>query len=408
MGASERRGSLRLRKFEDGDLGSLASLMALAFGNDIPPAEQYFDPGRNPRVDLDQVYVVEEDGRVRASATVLPLETFVDGETFPTGGVAAVATHPAYRRRGYAGELMRAVLQELRGRKLHLSLLDPFNHAFYRAYGWELAMEHIGYTLDPSELPTSSEQRRVREFRQEDLPRMASLLEAEASRHPCCVRRGRGRWRQILGDEEERDSWSKELHAAVYEGDSGVGGYVLYEQSGPAGQEPPRRLTLYELIADTPKAWAGLLSFAGTYDPDDYRVRYETPRGDPLHPYLNNSYVDAKIEPGMMLRIVDVEGALNLLQREISVPLVLKVSDDVVPENTGDYTVTNGSVLRGADVEHRVALDVRRLAQLYAGYLPARQLARRGLIKPNSETSLRLLEDLFPADDPWVFPLDRF
>lgn len=391
---------LRLRKFEGGDLETLGSLMALAFGDEIAPAERYFDPEKNPRVDLDQVYVVEEDGEARASATVLPLEIFVDGESVPMGGIAAVATHPAYRRRGYAGELMRAMLEDMRGRGVHLSLLDPFNHAFYRAYGWELAMEHIEYTLDPSELPTSPEQGRVREYRQLDTARMAELLEAEAARHPCSVRRIEDRWRQVLEDEEG-------LHAAVYEKD-GVEGYVLYEQSEREGRTTSRRLTVYETVARTPEARAGLLSFAAAYDPDEFRVRYETSRGEPLHPYLRNSYVEAKIEPDMMLRLVDVEGALNQLNRGISEPLVLEVSDDVIPENNGEYTVGVGKVTRGADAEERVALDVRRLAQLYAGYLPARQLARRGLIRVSSETALELLEALFPAGDPWVFPLDRF
>ncbi|MGB3683206.1 MAG: sterol carrier protein domain-containing protein, partial [Rubrobacteraceae bacterium] len=112
--------------------------------------------------------------------------------------------------------------------------------------------------------------------------------------------------------------------------------------------------------------------------------------------------------PDMMLRIVDVEGALNLLRRTTGEPLVLEVSDDVIPENSGEYTVGGGEVVRGAEAGERVALDVRRLAQIYAGYLPARELARHGHIDPGSEKALELLEETFPAGDPWVFPLDRF
>jgi predicted acetyltransferase len=382
--------------------------MALAFGDDIVSAERYFDAERNPKLDLDLVYVVEEGGGARASATMLPLEMFVDGNAVPMGGIAAVATHPTYRRRGYAGELMQGVLRELRARGVHLSLLDPFNHAFYRTYGWELAMEHIEYTLNPSKIPTGPEQKRVREYREEDMPWMAELLEAEASRHPCCVRRSEGRWRQMLGDEEERDPWSKNLHAAVYEGEGSVEGYAFYKQSGSVGRDSPRRLTLYESVASTPEARTGLLSFAGAYDPEEFRVRYETSREEPLHSYLPSSHVEAGIEPGMMLRIVDVEGALGLLSRTTSEPLVLEVSDNVIPDNNDEFTVGGGEVVRGAGAETRVALDVRRLAQLYAGYLPSRQLARHGLIEPDSEKSLELLEELFPAADPWVFPLDRF
>lgn len=161
-------------------------------------------------------------------------------------------------------------------------------------------------------------------------------------------------------------------------------------------------------MAGTPEARAGLLSFAGAYDPEDFRVGYEVPREESLHPYLPSSYVEARIEPSMMLRIVDVEGALGLMRREISEPLVLEVSDNVISENTGEHTVGSGEVSRSAEAGERVSLDVRQLAQLYAGYIPVRQLARYGLVQVSSERALALVEELFPAGDPWVFPLDRF
>ncbi len=41
-----------------------------------------------------------------------------------------------------------------------------------------------------------------------------------------------------------------------------------------------------------------------------------------------------------------------------------------------------------------MTLDVRELAQLYAGYLPVRQLIRSGLIKPSSARAVKLLEKL--------------
>lgn len=396
---------MRLRKFEGGDLESLGPLMALAFGDGIAPAEWYFDEERNPRVDLERVHVIEEDAQVRASATVLPLEMFVNGEAVPMSGVAAVATHLAYRRRGYAGELMRAVLEDMRGRGVHLSLLAPFAHAFYRAYGWELATEGIDYALKPNELPTSDEQRFVRDYQEDDLQEMQGLLESEAAPHPCGVRRNEGRWRQVLGGDDE---WFENLHAAVYEKEDGIRGYLLYKQTDREEKSPPRRLTVYEIVASTPEARAGLLSFVAAHDPLEFDVKYETSRGEPLHPHLTSSYVDARIEPDMMLRLVDVEGALGLLPRKISEPLVLEVFDEVISENSGGYTIGGGEVVRGAEAGERVALDVRQLAQLYAGYLPARELVRRGYIEPSSERALGLLGEMFPADDPWVSPLDRF
>ena len=132
-------------------------------------------------------------------------------------------------------------------------------------------------------------------------------------------------------------------------------------------------------------------------DPLVYGIKLYTPRGEPLHPYLRNSYVNAKIEPDQMLRLVDVETALGYLERAPEAPLVLDVKDDVIPENAAQYTVADGMVIRGAEAPQSVSLDVRKLAQLYAGYLPASDLARHGLIDASSPEALDLLDSLFPA-----------
>jgi predicted acetyltransferase len=391
---------LEVRGYRAGDGASLARLAAGAFGENGGYWERYYEPGGNSRVDLDLVHLIAENGEARASATVLPLEVFVDGRPVPMGGIAAVATDPAYRRRGFAGELMRAVLRTMRERGIHLSMLHPFAHAFYRAYGWELATEAIAYTLKPTDLPTSSEQRRVRAYGEGDVPKMMGLLEEEVVRLSCCVRRGEGRWRDLLG----RKDWE----AAVYEREGRLEGYILYRMSDwREDREPRRTLAVQELVWGSLGARAALISFLAAQDPLVFEIKHNTPRGEPLHPYLRSSYVKAEIEPEFMLRLVDVEGALKLLNRTASEPLVLEVSDDVVPENAGEYTVGE-EVVRDAETGKRVSLDVRQLAQLYAGYLPVGQLARHGLVEPSSPGALGLLGELFPPGEPWIYPPDHF
>jgi predicted acetyltransferase len=390
---------MHIRRYRDGDLEELARVTRLAFGEDAAFWERYYDPQKNPRLDPEQVHVVEEDGGVRATATVLPLECFVDGAPVPVGGVAAVATHPAYRRRDHAGGLMRTVLADMRERGVHLSMLWPFAHAFYRRFGYEIAGESVGYALEPTDLPSSPEQKLVRAYREEDLPRMMVLLETEAARHPLCVRRREAKWREYLGRDDQE--------AVVYERDGRVKGYLLYRQRARGG-EPHRTLDVSEMVAGDLAAREALLSFMAAYNPDDYRVRYATPRGRPLHPYLRSSYVKAEVEPEFMVRLVDVGGALGLLDLAADPPLTLEVADDGLPENTGPYTVGDGEVVRGAEAEDRVALDVRQLAQLYAGYLPAEDLHRNGRLEVSSPEALALLDALFPAGDPWAFPPDHF
>lgn len=390
---------MEVRAYREEDRGAVARLAAGSLGGSVEGWEEHYDPEKNPRLDPEQVYVAEEDGGIRAMAAVLPLEVFVDGEPAAMGGVADVATHAAYRRRGYAGELMSAALRGMRERGVHLSMLHPFAHVFYRRYGWELATEAISYRLKPTDLPTSSEQKRVRAYRDEDLPAMMTLLEEEASKHPLSVRRGEGWWRRLLDKEG--------TEVAVYEADEQVEGYVLYGYG--EGRNMARALNVSEVVAGSPGAREALVSFMAAFDPLMFEVSYSTPRGEPLHPFLPSSYVEARLSPEFMLRLVDVEGALKLLRREFGAPLGLEVSDEVIPENAGEYTVGGGGVVRGVETAvERVSLDVRQLAQLYAGYLPARQLVRSGLVRPNSVKALELLEAFFPPGDPWLFPEDHF
>jgi predicted acetyltransferase len=101
---------LKLRGYREEDRGEVARVAAGALGGSVEGWEEKYVSEKNPRLDPEQVYVVEEDGGIRATAAVLPLEVFVDGEPVTMGGIADVATHAACRRRGYAAELMRAAL----------------------------------------------------------------------------------------------------------------------------------------------------------------------------------------------------------------------------------------------------------------------------------------------------------
>src|SRR5215204_4710627 len=298
---------MELRRYREGDMDALGRVGMAAFGASISVWEKNFDPAQNPRLDLQQVHVIEEDGEVRASTTVFPLESFVEGEPRPMGGVHAVMAHPAYRRRGYAGELMRAALRDMRERDVALSLLSPFAHAFYRMFGYELVTEDIKYMLKPADLPTSPEQRHLRAYRQEDLSSLMDLYEAAAKGHTLSVRRSEGHWKTSLS--------KKDTDIAVYERNGDVEGYILYKISGWQDRDPRRTLSVDEIVAATPRAREALLSFMAGLDPLVFGIKLYTPRGEPLHPYLRSSHVNAKIEPDQMLRLVDVEGALGYLER---------------------------------------------------------------------------------------------
>jgi predicted acetyltransferase len=290
----------------------------------------------------------------------------------------------------------------MRERDVALSLLSPFAHAFYRVFGYELASEAIEYRLKPSDLSTSPEQGHLRDYREGDLPSLMEVYEAEVRRHTLSVRRSERHWEEILAE--------KDRYVAVYQRGGEVEGYIIYKISGWQEQDPRRTLRVDEFVAATPRAREAILSFMAGFDPLLYvhGIKLTTSRGEPLHPYLRSSYVKASIDPDQMLRLVDVETALGYLELAPEEPLVLDVRDDVIPENHGQYTVGYGKVVRGTEAEQSVSLDVRQLAQLYAGYLPVEDLARHELLDASSPEALCLLDSLFPVGDPWLSRPDHF
>ncbi|MGI8649113.1 MAG: GNAT family N-acetyltransferase, partial [Rubrobacter sp.] len=215
---------MEIRNFRESDRAALERMLRLAFGGSEDWSRRYFDAEKNPRLEPERVFVASENGEVRASTTVLPMEVFVDGTPAPMGGIAAVMTDPAYRRRGYARKLIEESLREMRGNGMHLSMRDPFSHAFYRASGWETACDYILYKLSPAKLPASDEQRRICAFREDYTPALKRIFEEKAARHQMCVRRCEGRWRQML--EADGDEYARDNEAVVFEADgAGVEGY---------------------------------------------------------------------------------------------------------------------------------------------------------------------------------------
>ena len=129
------------------------------------------------------------------------------------------------------------------------------------------------------------------------------LYDTEAKEHTLSARRSEGHWRRSLS--------KKDIDAAVYERNGDIEGYILYKLSGWQDRDPRRTLSVEEIVAATRRAREALLSFMAGLDPLVYGIKLFTPRGEPLHPYLKSSHVDAKIDPDQMLRLVDVEEALG-------------------------------------------------------------------------------------------------
>ena len=77
------------------------------------------------------------DGKLMAHIINHRFESFLDGNLVWNGGIGGVSTLPEYRNTGAVRAIFSKLLPEAYRNGEVISTLYPFNHAFYRKFGYE-------------------------------------------------------------------------------------------------------------------------------------------------------------------------------------------------------------------------------------------------------------------------------
>ena len=93
-----------------------------------------------------------ENGQMMARIINHRFESWLDGKLIVNGGIGGVSTLPEYRNTGAVREIFGHLLPEARRSGEVISTLYPFNHAFYRKFGYETVCLRNRYSFAPSVL----------------------------------------------------------------------------------------------------------------------------------------------------------------------------------------------------------------------------------------------------------------
>lgn len=379
------------------DAEAVLEILCQAFGLDTDAARPIFYG--DPYYDLSHKRVLPLPGAGPVSClTIVPTLLRIGGVVVPAAGVAGVATRPAFQRRGYAAELLTATVPALYAELgFPVALLHPVSAPFYRRFGWEYSSRQVRWLSAPSSLPPYAEAACVRLASDADWPAIAALHEAETRGGTGSFARDSRRWLLIRLPVPGRET-------VVYEQQGEITGYSISERHDV--------LHLLEIAGVTEEARRGLVGFFAR-QPD---ALLEWSTSPALLARFGLSCAGLPLDPGVMLRLVDLEAALTLLHpahfapilAEHGASLTLRAEDDLCPQNTrslrlsadGVFPVssTNGSWLRA---------DIRVLARLYFGDLLPSEVAATALSVDSPQTLL-LADRLFPRREPYVAPLDQF
>ncbi|QZP37555.1 GNAT family N-acetyltransferase [Halobaculum magnesiiphilum] len=332
----------------------------------------------------------------------------IRGGVRDVAGISAVASPPEARRRGFVRELLTNVHRELREDGVAFAALWPFEYPFYRRLGYERICDYARIEVAPGPLasacpdPTGSYER----LDADDWPRLDAVYDEWATAE-FRLNRSEDWWRDRVFE-----SWGTDPYVYGWtDGDRGdeLRGYVVYTITDDDDAEG-KTMAVSEFAHVDREARGHLLRFCRNHDSQVERVRFTGPADTRLFDGLDDPRAaETEIRPGPMVRIVDVERALEAIayQEDSDATLVLDVRDDDCEWNDDVFHLRvadgRGAVERVAAADEvDVSLDIGALSRLVVGSHGVDGLVELGAVEVAAESDREMLATLFPETDPFL------
>jgi predicted acetyltransferase len=373
-----------------GESEQVAELMSSAFALSTTITGRWLSAAGASRVRI----AMNSGQRVAGVLLEVPMGQWFGSRSVPTVGIAGVAVAPEARGHRVAFELLRNTLQRAWREKVALSTLFPANFGLYRKAGYELAGSRFRHTARLRELSCSPRELDIEPARDSDRDAVRAAYDAVACQLDGYLDRGPYVWSGSHTPLEQRP------RGYLARGALGVEGYVHVLPQPAANQR--HDLVLTDFIAVTPRAQRQLMRFIVEHRSMADRAIWYGGVADARTLAPADPGLDIDLAAHWMLRIIDIEAAFRSRGfPEINAQVDLCITDNLLPENTGQYRITvaagKAEVERGGTGE--AELDIGALASLYSGFVRAGELARVGRLKA-SPRSLATLQALFSGPAP--------
>jgi predicted acetyltransferase len=383
--------------------------------NSTWPTEEFLEWERRT-FEPERSLAAFDGDEIIGTTMVMSFDLIVPGGEVSAAGITGVAVLPSHRRRGVLSSLMNTQLADISSGAEPVAALFSSESAIYGRYGYGPASGHFSYVIKRGEgllgLPPEPPALRIADPK--DVTASLKLVhDAVRVTRPGMMSRSKAYWEVFLADPEFSREGSSPMRCVLAEDDSGPRGYALYSGRPNWGDDgiPAQVLSVRELFAvdrdATTTLWADLLSRDLV---SEVRVR-SRPVDDPLlHQLEDPRRARASYMDGLWIRLVDLPEALMRRRYTREVDLVLEVTDERLPGNSGRWRLQAGGLgddgkpaCERSAADPDLALPVSVLGCAYLGGTRLGALAAAGLItelRPGAVAELSAAMWWDPA--PWA------
>lgn len=368
-----------------------------------------------PVAEIERSLALFDGERIAATAGIYSLQMSVPGAVVPTAGVTWITVSPTHRRRGVLTAIMRRQLDELHEQEREpVAALWAAESSIYGRFGyapaswrggWQGATERLRLRPDVDCGTGTVRLVDVEAFRAGAVP----VYEAVRRSVPGNLALGDPWWdRRLRDDPEQRDGGPARQLLLHTDDDGTVTGYARYrvKAAWTDGSEPDGTLTVEEVRALTPTAYAALWRFLLSVDLMRTVRAPMASADDPVrHLLADQRALHSTPVDALWVRLVDVGRALSARRYPARIDLVVEVRDRFCDWNDGRWHLwghPSGAFCDRTDRDADIVLGIEELSAAYLGGVSLATLQAAGRVTEVSPGAVTLASTAFSWPvTPW-------
>ena len=345
----------------------------------------------------------DDDGKLMARIINNHYDFCLDGKAVKTGGIGGVATYPEYRETGAIREIFKALLLEAYKNGEVLSALYPFNHKFYRKFGYEVLPFRNEYKMHPNVLKdyhslAAEEKCEVRRWQEEDgVTDFLNVYEKFASGFNLSALRTEEMMKEHLKFEKE---YVDRKFSYIFSRDGVPLAYLIFKDEF----NPQAAVLKVEECAWTCRAgFNSILNFLSRFSADYGSIVLPLPKGLDFLKIVHapNAYeIEKHACQHFMVRVMNVLKLFEVIRKPADCDFTIKIEDDLIEENNltlrvlADKVEVLAGVGAGASngltnvSKPDIELDIRALSQLAVGCTNLDEAALRSDVTINGNEEM--------------------
>lgn len=306
----------------------------------------------------------DEDGTLMAHMINHQFISSLDGTPVRNGGIGGVSTLPEYRMEGAVKEIFRKLLPQAYADGEVISTLYPFSHAFYRKFGYETVCWKNVYEFSPTVLKGYVFTGKAVLWKPGDpAGKWTELYNLFAANYNLAITRDDKRMlEEHLKGEYYKD---RKFCYMLYDGERPVA-YLIFQD---IRHDPMAILDVQDLAWSGTEGFRAILGFLSRFSADYGTIRLFLPRDIELMSLIRSPLayeIGKSTEQNYMIRVVNAVKALEAMKKPEGCSFVIRVRDELIPENDGTWKVSREGVAPTED-EPDLSVSEKALGQLISG-----------------------------------------